>query len=73
MIVPLWLQLGVPVLAWPFVLSTWMLVGNPHSRLHLRPVPLAEVTTPEEARRREQQRQLQLQVQTQASDRSFLH
>ncbi|XP_052133409.1 urea transporter 1-like [Frankliniella occidentalis] len=47
--------LGVPVLAWPFVLSTWMLVGNPRSSLSLTPVPLAEVTTPEEARRREQQ------------------
>ena len=51
-------ELGVPVLAWPFVLSTWLLVGNPQTRLHLTRVPLAEVTTPEEARQRDQLRQL---------------
>lgn len=51
------------MLAWPFVLSTWMLVANPRSTLGLMPVPLNELGTPEEVRTRTHQRRLLLEMQ----------
>ncbi|XP_034239085.1 urea transporter 2-like [Thrips palmi] len=55
--------MGLPVLAWPFVLATWMLVANPKNSLNLTPVPLSELGTPEEVRARALQRRSTLELQ----------
>lgn len=44
--------LGMPTLTAPFVLSTWLFLLPKGSFHALQPVPLAEVTTPEQVRRR---------------------
>jgi urea transporter len=44
--------LGMPALTAPFVLSTWLFLLPKGSFHALQPVPLAEVTAPEQVRQR---------------------